>query len=112
MIPFPNIATHGASQVAKLTISKQIEDIQSYREKCENFDSKIRMLATSELNRIKKENISITSDEALLLEILINHQQPRKQLYWALHAKVIYQNLKEFLELAKIEAKLVIPGQN
>jgi hypothetical protein len=83
-----------------------VNDLNEFRKKHEIFDAKIRNLAYFELKKIQKENKQISADEKLLLHILMRHDQPRKQLYWALKAKDRYPALNLFLEHAKNSAKL------
>lgn len=84
----------------------EVDDLNAFRKKHLNFDEKIRALASSELKKIQKEKKIITPDEELLLHILIRHDQPRKQLYWALKAKERYPGLTLFLTQAKNSAEL------
>ena len=86
--------------------TSDIDDLNAFRKKHEGFDEKIRSLASFELKKIQKEKKSITADEELLLHILIRHEQPRKQLYWALKARDRYPSLHLFLDKAKNSVEL------
>lgn len=86
--------------------TSDVDDLNAFRKKHEVFDEKIRYLATSELKKIQKEKKSISADEELLLHILIRHEHPRKQLYWALKARERYPALKTFLDTMKDTVKL------
>ena len=82
------------------------DDLGAYREKHELIDTKIKALAMNELENIKNEQRDISPDEELLLQILSQHHQPRKQLILALKSNLIYPNLKEFLNTARIFADI------
>ncbi|KAB8033184.1 hypothetical protein [Fluviispira multicolorata] len=84
----------------------EVDDLNAFRKKHEGFDEKIRTLASFELKRIQRERKAITADEELLLHILMRHEQPRKQLYWALKAKDKYPSLIGFLDQAKASVEL------
>jgi len=84
----------------------EVDDLNAFRRKHKNFDEKIRTLASFELKKIQREKKNITPDEELLLHILMRHEQPRKQLYWALKAKEKYPGLIVFLDQAKASVEL------
>jgi hypothetical protein len=84
----------------------EVDDLNAFRRKHEDYDKKIRNLAYFELKKIQKEKKSISADEELLLHILMRHEQPRKQLYWALKAKEKYPGLIVFLDHAKNSVEL------
>jgi len=86
--------------------TSDVDDLNAFRKKHEVFDEKIRNLASFELKKIQKDKKDISADEELLLHILIRHEQPRKQLYWALKARERYPALKIFLDRAKNSAEL------
>jgi hypothetical protein len=86
--------------------TSEVDDLNAFRKKHEVFDEKIRNLAAFELKKIQKEKKNISADEELLLHILIRHEQPRKQLYWALKARERYPSLKVFLDRAKDSVNL------
>lgn len=87
-----------------------LNDLNAFREKHHEIDEKIKSLALTELDMIKHEKRTITSDEELLLQILIQHHQPRKQLLMALNSNMAYPNLKFFLATSKLIAE--IPDSN
>ncbi len=78
-----------------------LNDLGAFREKTEGIDSKIRALASNELNTIKLDKRTITPDEELLLQILIQHHQPKKQLIFALRSDHLYPNLHFFLDTVR-----------
>lgn len=84
----------------------EVDDLNAFRRKHENYDQKIRTLASFELKKIQKEKKNITADEELLLHILMRHDQPRKQLYWALKAREKYPGLLLFLDQVKASVEL------
>lgn len=86
--------------------TSEVDDLNAFRKKHEEFDSKIRSLASLELKKIQKEKKKISADEELLLHILIRHEQPRKQLYWALKARDRYPALTTFLDKIKSTVNL------
>jgi hypothetical protein len=59
------------------------------------LDTKLKMEAKSVLDQRFSE---LTEDERMVLEILVRHQYPRRQLFWAYQAKSRYPQLKDFLE--------------
>lgn len=83
-----------------------VDDLNAFRKKHEGYDEKIRAMASHELKKIQKERKTISPDEELLLHILMRHDQPRKQLYWALKARERYPSLIVFLDHAKNSAEL------
>ncbi|MES2615377.1 MAG: hypothetical protein V4591_08180 [Bdellovibrionota bacterium] len=88
-----------------------LNNLDAFREKNEVIDSKIKALAVNELDLIKHEKRLITPNEDLLLQILSQHHQPRKQLILALNSNVNYPNLKFFLATAKVVAEIVDPNK-
>ncbi len=109
-IPFPKIKQTKATKKNQLSndLSNQdsddLKDLQKFRQKNEIIDKQIKTLATNELDNIKKQNKNITADEQLLLQILCQHHEPKKQLILALQTNLFYPNLKDFLEHAKVTA--------
>lgn len=85
--------------------------LSAFRERHEIYDAKVRALASDELKKTKEQIQNLTSDEQLLLQILTHHHQPRKQLHWALKVKLLYPNLAEFLEQARVVAELADPNK-
>ncbi len=83
-----------------------VDDLNAFRKKHSDFDEKIRNLASFELKKIQREKKNITADEELLLHILMRHDQPRKQLYWALKAREKYPGLMVFLDHVKASVEL------
>ncbi len=84
----------------------EVDDLNAFRRKHEDFDEKIRNLASFELKKIQRDKKNITADEELLLHILMRHEQPRKQLYWALKAREKYPGLMVFLDHVKASVEL------
>jgi hypothetical protein len=113
-IPFPkNFKVTSANTNANDSTSpeKTLNDLNAFREKHEGIDAKIKALAVEELDTIKHEKRMITPDEELLLQILSQHQQPKKQLLMALHSSLVYPNLKFFLATAKLYAEIQDPNK-
>lgn len=90
---------------------ENLTDLTAFREKHEIYDAKVRSLASDEMKKIKQDSRTITPDEELLLQILMHHHQPRKQLHWALKVRLIYPNLTSFLEQARLDAELSDPNK-
>jgi hypothetical protein len=108
-IPFPErrSAKEIKTNRGKLkAIKSSLNDLSAFREKHIHLDQKIKELAVHELNTIRAEKKSLTTDEELLLQILAQHHQPRKQLMIALRSNLIYPNLKYFLDTAKSFAEI------
>jgi hypothetical protein len=105
-IPFPKRKLKGPKTAKEKTSNSatSFNDLGAFREKNEVIDSKIKSLALTELDQIKHEKRPITTDEELLLQILSQHHQPKRQLILALRSNLIYPNLKFFLATAKMTA--------
>lgn len=118
-IPFPKNSSSTGNSLKSSTISNantsnlssnensaKLNDLGAFREKHEIIDHKLKALALEELDTIRHEKRTINSDEEILLQILSQHHEPRKQLILALRSSVIYPNLKFFLANAKIAAEI------
>ena len=71
-------------------------DLESYRQRHQSAEKKIRSLANSELKKAQANKVVLNADEQLLLRIFLRHEQPRKQLYWALRVRERYPHLHDF----------------
>lgn len=110
-IPFPkNNLKSNKTNISETntphTTESPLNDLGAFREKHEVIDSKIKTLAHNEIDTIKHEKRAVTPDEELLLQILSQHPEPRKQLLYALRSSLTYPNLKFFLATAKMTAKI------
>lgn len=76
-------------------------DLQNYRKKHFTDDKKLRNLSQAELKRGAAGKVLLTDDEQLLLQIFVRHENPRRQLYWALQAKERYPHLDDFFVACK-----------
>jgi len=85
--------------------SEQV-DLESYRQKHQSAEKKIRMLANTELKRAQAQKSILSTDEQLLLRIFLRHDQPRRQLYWALRVRERYPHLHDFFA---VTADLALP---
>lgn len=108
LIPFPNSAKMKVvgSTADAPEAPKDSTNLLAFREKQELSTARIRTLASEELKKAKQEQKHFTADEELLLQILMKHHNPRKQLYWALKAQLMYPNLGAFLEAARTIGEL------
>jgi hypothetical protein len=71
-------------------------DLENYRQRHQSAEKKIRSLANSELKKAQSNKAVLSADEQLLLRIFLRHEQPRKQLYWALKVRERYPHLHDF----------------
>ncbi len=81
-------------------------DLESYRQRHQSAEKKIRTLANSELKKAQSNKSILSADEQLLLRIFLRHEQPRKQLYWALKVRERYPHLHDFFA---VTADLALP---
>ena len=84
-------------------------DLESYRQKHQSAEKRIRTLANSELNRAQSHKAVLSADEQLLLRIFLRHEHPRRQLYWALRVRERYPHLHDFFA---VTAELALPPQS
>lgn len=108
-IPFPNPTKIKIADPKTQTTQNPAKDstnLVAFREKHELSTARIRTLAGEELKKAKQEQKRLTPDEELLLQILMKHHNPRKQLYWALKAQLMYPNLNAFLDAARALSEL------
>lgn len=102
-IPFPEqLDTKNLCGKKKYHGEASLNDLHEFREKHDHINLKIKALALSELDVVKNENRTLNRDEELLLQILSQHHDPRKQLLLALHSNIVYPNLNFFLNSAKV----------
>ncbi len=81
-------------------------DLESYRQRHQSAEKKIRTLANTELKKAQSHKTILSADEQLLLRIFLRHDQPRKQLYWALKVRERYPHLHDFFA---VTADLALP---
>jgi hypothetical protein len=81
-------------------------DLESYRQKHQSAEKKIRTLANTELKRAQSQKALLSVDEQLLLRIFLRHDHPRRQLYWALKVREKYPHLHDFFA---VTADLALP---
>lgn len=81
-------------------------DLESYRQRHQSAEKKIRALANTELKKAQSHKSILSADEQLLLRIFLRHEQPRKQLYWALKVRERYPHLHDFFA---VTADLALP---
>jgi hypothetical protein len=77
-------------------LEKEELSLEAYRRKSETMLRKLRQLAAAELKRAQSLKVTLSAEEELLLRIFMRHEQPRKQLYWALQVRERYPHLKDF----------------
>lgn len=83
-------------------------DLESYRQRHQSAEKRIRTLANSELKRAQSHKVVLSADEQLLLRIFLRHEHPRRQLYWALRVRERYPHLHDFFA---VTAELALPPQ-
>lgn len=71
-------------------------DLFGARQKHHELDDRFREAVLQTLER--KDELDLSSEEVGVLEILVSHRHPRRQLFWAYQLKGRYPNLKEFFE--------------
>ncbi|MBM3382986.1 MAG: hypothetical protein FJY29_11155 [Betaproteobacteria bacterium] len=81
-------------------------DLESYRQRHQSAEKKIRTLANTELKRSQAQKTLLSADEQLLLRIFLRHEHPRRQLYWALKVRERYPHLHDFFA---VTAELALP---
>lgn len=84
-------------------------DLESYRQKHQSAEKRIRTLANSVLKRAQSHKVVLSADEQLLLRIFLRHEHPRRQLYWALRVRERYPHLHDFFA---VTAELALPPQS
>lgn len=84
-------------------------DLESYRQRHQSAEKRIRTLANSELKRAQSHKVVLSADEQLLLRIFLRHEHPRRQLYWALRVRERYPHLHDFFA---VTADLALPPQS
>lgn len=81
-------------------------DLESYRQRHQSAEKKIRTLANTELKKAQSQKSILSADEQLLLRIFLRHDHPRRQLYWALKVRERYPHLHDFFA---VTAELALP---
>jgi hypothetical protein len=71
-------------------------DLQGARKKHIELDNLLRKDVEELLD--KREDLSLSEEERTVLEILSNHNHPRRQLFWAYQTRSRYPNLNEFFD--------------
>ncbi len=69
-------------------------DFQDARKKHHELDEVLRRHARQCL--AAKKTIGLSEDEEAVLKLILNHQHPRRQLYWAYESRERYEKLKTF----------------
>ncbi len=68
-------------------------DMLEARQKHQEIDKKLREQASALL---ADENLQLKDEERGVLQILVKHQRPRQQLFWAYQRRTDYPNLQSF----------------
>ena len=71
-------------------------DFADARQKHEAIDSDLKACASQWLEQASSRKLS--QDEISILQLLIRHRHPRRQLFWAYQMRSRYQNLSKFFE--------------
>ncbi len=71
-------------------------DFMEARHKHLELDDKLRESVAQWLEN--KEEVNLSSEEVGVLEILLNHRHPRRQLFWAYQSRSRYPQLLRFFE--------------
>ncbi|MGE0172297.1 MAG: hypothetical protein AB7T49_05915 [Oligoflexales bacterium] len=79
-------------------------DLQDARQKHHEQDHRLKDVALNLLD--KKEQLELTEEEVTVLDILVRHRHPRRQLFWAYQSRSRYPNLSHFFEE---NAKFMLP---
>jgi hypothetical protein len=69
-------------------------DLMEARKKHQELDEQVKKSAQEWLN----QNTSLSEDENYILNLMIAHQHPRRQLFWAFQSRDRYKNLSQFFE--------------
>lgn len=69
-------------------------DMLGARQKHSELDQRIRDQVTALLD--KREELKLTEDEVMVLQVLNKHRHPRRQLFWAYQLRSRYPNLGQF----------------
>ena len=75
--------------------------LDAYRNKNDIVERKLRQLAHTELKRAQSFKLILSPEEELLLRIFTRHQQPRRQLHWALQVAERYPHLQDFFRATR-----------
>ena len=79
-----------------LKLGKEEISLDAFRKKNSSMEKRLRQLAQNELKRAQNLKVTLSEEEQILLRIFCRHEQPRKQLYWALAVKERYPHLSDF----------------
>ncbi len=77
-------------------IQTQTVDMNQAKKQQAELDKKLKDKVSSLLS--PDSSSSLQQEEISVLEMILNHKFPRRQLYWAYQARSNYPNLKNFLE--------------
>lgn len=69
-------------------------DFQDARKKHHELEETLRRQARQCL--AAKKTMGLSDDEEAVLKLILNHQHPRRQLYWAYQSRERYEHLKTF----------------
>ena len=69
-------------------------DLFGQRQKQFELDQKVRDASQSALER--REQLDLSDEESLVLDLLANHRHPRRQLFWAYQMRLRYPKLSGF----------------
>lgn len=69
-------------------------DMLGARQKHSELDQRIRDQVTALLDQ--REELKLTEDEVMVLQVLNKHRHPRRQLFWAYQLRSRYPNLSQF----------------
>ena len=84
-------------------------DLIDARKKHQQLDEKLRSIAREWLSKAPDYNLS--EDETAVLKVIVFHQHPRRQLYWAYQLRERYENLKPFfLDNAELMLSITTQG--
>jgi hypothetical protein len=76
-------------------------EIKSFRIKSQKENLELRQAAENEIDADKKGIRAHTEDELFLLQVILKHAEPRKQLHWALEASFRYPGLAFFFKTCR-----------
>lgn len=100
-IPFPTKESIPTPLIRDLDKTKEkgnVEELGVFRKQKKKWNEVIWKLAKEKLESLKKKNESRNADEELMLNILSQHKNARKQLALAIQSSNLYPNLQEFLK--------------
>jgi hypothetical protein len=84
---------------------KDVQQLLDYRKRQEQANARLRESVQLEIKKWENSKKSLSADESFLLQILLHHEQPRRQFFWALQAKNRYPQLWDFFQQNSILAQ-------